>query len=254
MYAFLWWILSSGAPWYGILLFCLPFIFLFKSISTQEGIENKEHRKFDIEDSVKKYVFVSVSVIWVLLAFVHRSSNYEPVDQDRVKNIFYPAIMKYQMGNMDANTVMDHHFPNVRLQAKAINRDKKSKVFMVGSPFSFFIDKNDSRILNDDYLEFFTLMIRHYKTKDQIISKFKEEGFKYIVFDLNMSSYDKTPDKSLTRKFVQFMNTLYDNPGVELMVTDRRIKLHNSGQEVFDVFPDKGNITVNGSFGIFRLK
>ena len=125
---------------------------------------------------------------------------------------------------------------------------------MVGSPFKFFIDKNDSRVLSDTYLEFFSVLISHYKTKDRIIRKFKEEGFKYIIFDLNMFSYDKTPDKSLTRKFVQFSNTLYNNPGVELMVTDRKIKLYDSGQEAFDVFHDKGDITVKGTFGIFRIK
>jgi len=149
---------------------------------------------------------------------------------------------------------MNHHFPNVRQQVNTINRDKKSKVYMVGTPFNFFIDKNDSRVLSDTYLEFFTQLISHYKTKDQIIKKLKDEGFKYIVFDLNMFSYDKTPDKSLTRKFVQFLNTLYGNPGVELMVTDRKIKLYDSGQEVFDVFQDKGNITASGTFGIFKIK
>lgn len=254
MYGSLWWILGSGAPWYGILLFCLPFIFLFKSMSTQEGKENEENRKLDLVGSAKTYVFLSLSVAWVLLAFVHRSSNYEPVDNNRVKNIFYPAIIDYQMRNIDAKKVMDYHFPNVRQQVQIINRDKKSKVYMIGSPFNFFIDKNDSRVLSDTYLEFFSQLIRHYKTKDEIIKKLKEEGFRYIIFDINMFSYDKTPDKSLTRKFVQFLNTLYGNPGVELMVTDRRIKLHDSGQEVFDVFQDKGNIVVSGTFGIFKIK
>ncbi|MEM9546803.1 MAG: hypothetical protein AAGA77_12565 [Bacteroidota bacterium] len=254
LYAFLWWVLGSGAPWYGILLFSLPFIFLFKSMSTQQDKENEEHRKFDLEGSVKKYALLSLSMIWVLLAFVHRSSNYEPVDNNRVKNIFYPAIMDYQMGNLDEKKVMDYHFPNVRQQVKIINRDKKSKIYMVGSPFNFFIDKNDSRVLSDTYLEFFSQLISHYKTKDQIIRKLKEEGFKYIIFDLNMFSYDKTPDKSLTRKFVQFLNTFYNNPGVEQMVTDRKIKLYDSGKEVFDVFQDKGDITMNGTFGIFKIK
>jgi len=103
-------------------------------------------------------------------------------------------------------------------------------------------------------MDFYSLLIKQYKTKDQIIKKLKDEGFKYIIFDLNMFSYDKTPDKSLTRKFIQFMNSLYGNPGVELMATNRKIKLYDSGQEVFDVFQDKGDITVSGTFGIFRIK
>ena len=104
------------------------------------------------------------------------------------------------------------------------------------------------------YMDFFQLLIKHYKTKDQIIQKLKSEGFRYIIFDLNMMTYDKTPDKALTRKFVQFMNTLYNNAGVELMGTNRKIKLYDSGQEVFSVFQDKGEIVQSGTVGIFRIK
>ncbi len=254
MYAILWWILSSGAPWYGILLFSLPFIFLFKNISQHEELENEEPRKYGIIESSKKYVFLSVSTFWVLLAFVHRSSNYEPLDNQRVKNIYYPALMEYQMGVIDEEKVMDYHFPNVRQLVKIINRDKKAKIYMLGSPFNFFIDKNDSRVLSDTYMDYFSMFIKKYKTKDQIIKNLKDKGFKYIIFDLNMSSYDKTPDKSLTRKFTQFLNFLYGNPGVELMATNRKVKLYDSGQESFEVFQDKGEIITRGSFGIFKIK
>jgi len=254
MYGFLWWILSSGAPWYGILLFSLPLIFLFKNISAPEINEEDTNSKLDLFGTAKKYVFLSVGAIWVLLAFVHRSSNYEPVDKQRVKNIYYPAILDYQMGNINEKKVMDYHFPNVRPLTETINKDKKSKVFMVGSPFNYFIDKNDSRVLSDTYLEYFSLLIKQFKNKNQIIQKLKAEGFRYIIFDLNMMPYDETPDKSLTRKFIQFMNTLYGNPGVELMATDRKIKLYDSGQESFSVFQDKGDIVRSGSFGIFKIK
>ncbi len=254
MYTFLWWVLSSGVPWYGILLFSLPLIFIFKSIAGQKSKKNKEHRKYDILGSVKKYIFLSVGLIWVLLAFVQRTANYEPEDRQRAKNIYYPAILDYQMGNIHKKKVMDYHFPNVRQQVEIINKDKKSKVYMIGSPFNFFIDKNDSRVLSDTYMDFFDRLIKQHKSKDKIIKKLKTEGFKYIIFDLNMFSYDKTPDKSLTRKFIQFMNTLYGNPGVELMATNRKVKLYDSGQEVFSVFQDKGEITISGTFGIFKIK
>ena len=254
MYGFLWWLLGSGAPWYVILMFCLPLIFLLKNISPEADNENETNSRPGIPETIKKYVFLSVGLIWVLLAFVHRSSNYEPFDDQRVKNLYYPAIMEYQLGNINEKKVMNYHFPNILQTVAPINRDKKAKIYMVGSPYSYFIDKNDSRVLSDTYLDFFNRMIQSYRTKDQIIKKLKEEGFGYIIFDLNMMNNDETPEKFLTRKFVQFMNTLYGNPGVELMSTNRRIKLYDTGQEVFEVFQDKGAITTAGTFAIFKIK
>lgn len=86
------------------------------------------------------------------------------------------------------------------------------------------------------------------------VAVLKEKGFRYIIFDLNMTSYDLTLGKTLTRKFTQFMNALYMNPNVELMATDHKIKLYDSGQEIFDVFQDKGTIITSGKVGIFKIK
>lgn len=254
MYFFIWWILGSGAPWYGILIFCLPYIFLLKSISDDDIEEDKTGLKFKNFGSLKKYVFLSVSLVWVFLAFIQRAANYTPIDEERAQRIYFHKILDYQMGNLDKDKLMDFHFPNIRTLVKPINKDKKAFVYMVGSPFNYFIEKNDSRVFSDTYLDFFNEIIQQYKTKEQIIATLKAHGFRYIVFDLNMFSYDVTPGKTLTRKFIQFMNTLYMNPGVELMATDRKIKLYDSGEEIFDVFQDKGEITTSGNIGIFKIK
>ncbi|MFT4535529.1 MAG: hypothetical protein ACI9P5_002898 [Saprospiraceae bacterium] len=254
MYFFLWWILGSGASWYGILIFGVPIIFLLKSISFEVERDSKMISKFNIFGSAKKYVFISTGVVWVLLSFIYRSSNYEPIDEQRAANLYYPSILNYQMGNLNEKKLMDYHFPNVRQLVRPINNDKKSLVYMVGSPYSFFIDKNDSRVLSDTYLDFFEQLIQKHKTKNQVISVLKSKGFKYIIFDLNMASYDVTPGKTLTGKFTQFLNTLYANPGVELMATDRKIKLYDTGVEVFDVFQGKGEIVKSGNIGIFEIK
>lgn len=252
MYLFLWWVLGSGAPWYGILLFALPFIFLMKSVAPQDE-ENDENQNEWI-GAIRKYAVLSIAVIWVFLAFVHRTTNYEPTDDARAKNLYYPAIMNYQLGNYNENKVMDNHFPNVRTLVQPINKDKRALVYMVGSPYKYFIDKNDSRVLSDTYLDLFDELISKFETKENIIKALKDRGFKYIIFDLNMFSYDVTPGKTLTRKFIQLNNTLYNNPGVELMATDRKIKLYSTGEEVFDIFQDKGSIVKSGSIAIFKIK
>lgn len=254
MYFFLWWILGSGASWYGMLLFCIPFIFLFKSIPTIEGKEKMSSIKSLIFGSLKRNVFLSIAMVWVFLAFTHRAANYIPADKERATRLYFPPIMKYTMGEINEKKLMDYHFPNVRKLVEGINKDRKSLVYMIGSPYNYFINRNDSRVLSDTYLDFFEGLVRNYKTKDQIINALKTEGFKYIIFDLKMTTYDVTPGKTLTRKFTQFMNTLYNNPGVELVATDRKIKLNATGEEVFEVFQDKGTIVHSGDIAIFKIK
>ncbi len=254
MYFFLWWILGSGASWYGILIFGVPFIFLLKSISSPEKQEHEESSKFNILGAIKKYSVLSIGLLWVLLSFTQRASNYNPADENLAKQIYYPSILDYQMGNLNEQKLMDYHFPNVRQLVRPINKDKKALVYMIGSPYSYFINKNDSRVFSDTYLDFFTNLIQHSKTKEEVINVLKANGFKYIIFDLNMTSYDLTPGKTLIGKFTQFMNTLYANPKVELMATDRKIKLYDSGEIVFDVFQGQGDIVQSGAIGIFKIK
>jgi hypothetical protein len=254
MYFFLWWVLGSGASWYGNLIFGVPLIFLFKSISSPENQELDESSKVNIWGAIKKYSFLSVGLIWVLLSFAQRASNYKPNDENFAKQMYYPAILDYQMGRLNEQKLMDHHFPNVRQLVKPINKDKKALVYMVGSPYGYFINKNDSRVLSDTFLDFFERLIQRKKTKEAVIDELKANGFKYIIFDLNMMSYDQTPGKTLTGKFTQFMNTLYANPKVELMATDRKIKLYDSGDIVFDVFQGEGDIVHSGVIGIFKIK
>ncbi|MDF1695715.1 MAG: hypothetical protein P1U56_07795 [Saprospiraceae bacterium] len=253
-YFFLWWILGSGAPWYGILIFSIPLIFIFRNISNGLNETEENSNGMNWGKTIKKYGVLGAASIFILLAFVLRTTNYTPVDKQRAQQLYYNAILEYQMGNRNNDKLMDYHFPNVRQFVKRINRDKKSLVYLIGSPFMYFIDKNDSRVLSDTYMDFFDRLIQQYKTKDKVIAKLKEEGFTYIVFDLNMFSYDLTPEKTLTRKFINFMNTLYNNPGVELVSTDRKLKLYDSGEEVFAVFQDKGSILQSGTVAIFRIK
>jgi len=253
MYFFLWWILGAGAAWYGMMLFCVPFIFLFKGIDPDVAKDDSDS-KIDFFQTAKKYVFLGVAVVWMLLAFVLRTTNYKPLDETTANRLYFPPIMKYSMGEMNENKLMDHHFPNVRELVKIINRDKNSLVYMVGSPFGYFITKNDRRVLSDTYLDFFEPLVQQEKTKENIIAKLKEKGFKYILFDLKTPGYDVTPNKTLTKKYTQLLNTLYGNPQVELVATNRRIQLNTTGEEVFAVFPDKGTIVNSGDIAIFRIK
>lgn len=254
-YMLFWWILGSGGPWYGILLFCVPYIFLVKGISFPEMVKGKpEEKAVQLFTNVKSGLFLVICFGWVLMAFVYRSTNYNPVDKDRSAHIYIPPITEYQVNNINEKQLLDNIASSYWEIKKIVNQEQESLVYRVGSSIQFFIKKNDTRVLNDTFLDSFNQLITKFKIKEKIIQALKASGFKYIILDLNLIANDLTPEKSLSKKFTQLLNTLYGNPYVELLVTNRSIKLNSTGEVVRAVFQDKGAIVENGNIALFKIK
>ncbi len=248
-YFFLWWILGSGGAWYGMLLFCLPFIFLVKGMKLPEV--------FSLNNSTalvdKAGILFFACGFWMFLAFTYRAANYYPVNTDRTKHIYIPPFIEYQVGNLSKAKLYNASFPNSVAFEKVINQTD-GLVYRVGTQLNFFIEENDRRVYSDTFLDFFHAMVKKFKHKKKIMRALKARGFEYIVFDLNLAINDQTPDKSLTKRFTNFMNSLYDNPHVELLLTDRTLKMDESGKIVNEVIPINGTIVEPGRIAVFRIK
>lgn len=254
LYFFQWWILGSGVPWYGMLIFPISLIFLFTGISNSCKKIIPSHKTHNIQNIIKKTAILSATGIWLFLAFAQRASNYKPISEESAKHIYYPSIMEYQLGNLSKDKLINYHFPNINQIAQIINNDKSANIYRVGTPINFFIDKNDKRVFEDTFLDLFARISEKYSTKEEIIDVFKSIGFKYIVMDLNIHTYDSTPNKTLTAKFTKFQNMLYKNPYIELMATDRTIKSNSSDKITFAVFQDGGTIQNGGQIALFKIK
>ena len=255
VYMFFWWILGAGGPWYGILLFCVPYIFLVKGISFPENINSAPDEKSrNTWLKLKSGSLIFVCFFWVLMAFVARSTNYNPADKVQATNIYFPPILEYQANIINEKKLLDNISHPYREIKNIVNREEESLVYRVGTSINFFIKKNDTRVLNDTFLDSFNQLISKFKNKTKIIQALKASGYKFIILDLNLITSDKTPQKSLTKKFTQLMNTLYGNPMVELLITNRTIKLNSTGEVVNAVFQDKGTIVNSGNIALFRIK
>ena len=253
MYSFLWWVFGSGAAWYGIVIFSVPYIFLLKGMQN-EAQETALSFKNLSPLAGKTGVLLFACVAWLFFAFTFRAANYNPVNKSRAAHIYIPPVIEYQAGNLKKTDLLNMNFPSAVQFEKIINRNEKKKVYRVGTQMNFFVKKNDSRSFPDTFLENFERLVQRYKTKEKVIKALKVSGFEYIVFDLTLANNDRTPEKSLTRKFTNFMNTLYNNPGVELTLTDRTLKMNDSGQVVSGVFPANASIANNGRLAVFRIK
>jgi len=255
IYACLWWVLGSGAAWYGILLFSVSYIFLIK------GMELGAESKSDVwgwKDAPrlagKSGILLIFSVIWLFMAFTHRAANYSPVSEERAKHIYIPPFIEYQAGNMGERQLLDYHFPMVSEFKTIVNKNDNGLIYRVGTNLNYFIKKNDQRVINDTFLDLFAQMVQRFKNKRKIIEALKMSGFEYIVIDLALANNDVTPDKTLTRKFTNLLNTLYNNPAVEVALTDRTIKMNDTGETINAVFQDKGTIVFAGQIAVFRIK
>ncbi len=255
VYFLLWWILGVGAAWYGLLLFCIPYVFLVKAMSFQNGKRPFVWSTENISPAfLKSSLLMSICFIWLLMAFTFRTTNYNPINKERAKHIYIPPIMEYQTGKINETKLLGFHFPQHHEIQKIINREDESLVYRVGTSINYFIRKNDKRVMNDTFLDNFAQLVTRFKTKQKIIQALKVAGFKYIVIDLNMASNDYTPEKTLTKKFIQLLNTLHDNPEVELLSTNRTLQLHSNGHIVNEVFEDKGAIVNGGDVALFGIK
>jgi len=250
IYFFLWWILGAGVAWYGMLAFCIPYIFLVKGMGNFSELNWKKPSL----KTVKPSLLLVVCCVWTFFAFTYRASNYYPINEERAKHIYIPPFVEYQTGNLSEDRLFNMTFPNSIQIQKALNQDEESLVYLIGTQAKMFIKKNDKRVFSDTFLGYFSKIANKYKDKRKIIQVLKAYGFKYIVFDVNLSLNDLTPEKKLTRKFVNFMNSLHDNPEVELVLTDRTIRRNDTGELVSEVFPIQGNIENSGTIAIFKIK
>lgn len=245
IYSFLWLLLSSGIPWYGLLLFPLFFLFIVRGVMGPAEVAGRPLQ-------LRKILLLSMTGIWVLMAFAYRFANYEPKDESRAKLPFMATVAQYQIGQQDQNFVFDRVFPQYRKALQYINQDDRTYVYRVGTLMPFFIPKNDRRVLSDNFLDFFQNLEAIYPNHQELAKALRAYGFRYIIVDLNLSVNDHTPEGSLKAKFQRFMNFLYQNPQLQLIATDR-ITRGADGRPMFQVFPDGNTVENAGWFAAYQI-
>lgn len=237
IYGFLWFFLSAGIVWYGILFLPISIAIFFISLRN--------------ENQLTKYLVFGLTSIWLILSFNFRLTNYLPNSEYSVKGIIDKNTLLYQSGKLDKNAYVDEFFPDYSAAKEIINQEDSSSVYMVNTMLPYFITKSDSRIINDGQLSAFVTLVRLFPKKKDLAGALKMYKVKYIVFGLNTNEIDRTPEQSLAAKYDRFLEFLDDNEYLELLVTDRTI-LNDEGEKVKGVF---GKQVINfGTFALYGIK
>jgi len=246
LYTFLWMLLAAGIIWYGYLLLPMGILFIVAWFGKEESIS--KYQQF------VKYAFIGVCIAWLSGALIMRISNIYKVDNTAGVHLFDAPVIQYQTGIGDTDDVIQKYFPGLNNAINRVNRDDESLVLSIGTMFPFFIKKNNERILNDNLLANFQAISDKYPDSVELAKVLKASNFRYILVNLKLYRIDKTPEKSVEERFLNFMKFLYQNQQLELIATDRVVKItSDNGAESFkyQVF---GDIQVAGSYAIYRIK
>ena len=248
-YFFFWLLLGAGGIWYGFLIACVTYLFMVKGLSSSSD-------KYLFSRTIRVGTLLSFSAIWIFLAFAYRAGNYalDLREQETPKRILIDPVIQYQTGNLDAATSMNAVFPQYNQAIQAINAEQESLVYSVGTFLSYFIRKNDERVFSDTFLDFFPQLVNRFKDKTKIMQALKANGFRFIIVDLQLNNNDYTAEKSLTKKFINLLNSLHGNPMIELVATDRILEVKGQGTRFHAVFHDQGDVVHFGRFALFRIK
>lgn len=249
-YGFLFFLLSAGIIWYGFLAFPLLLMSIVWSFS-------KKDKTADFPQKILHYGFLFSIGIFIILGFTQRLSSISlsvlKIDQLKGKRLYDPSMLKYQTGEYDEDRVTQGFFPKIVPAFKQINQETESLIFKAGGRYNFFVEKNDKRIFPDDQLALFQIIIDKYQSKSEIVELFKKSGFKYLMIDLLLPTLDNSPEKALVKKFENLLKFIYQNPQLELLGTDRTLRVQNNGQQqtVNGIF---GEIQNYGTYAIFEIK
>jgi|GEM_PF-346578 len=252
LYFFLWYLLAGGIVWYGYLVLPLGILITVFALTRVGELSNRPKWLMPF---VLGMGFVSLS-----FGVVQRISNINQLENPLQLNektgqyMLDWALVKYQRGEFKEKQAFNTYFRNINKALREINKEDKSLIYRAGTPFSFFIRKNDKRVFNDNLLQLFQQLVSHYKTQEEVTNALKAANFKYVIVDLNAASFDQTAESSVKKKFNVFMAFLKQNPNLELLATNRLVKgagTNAQNQTIYEVF---GEVLQPGSYAIYKIK
>jgi len=247
LYGFMWAMFSGGIIWYGFLVLPLGLMLVFRHFLSRKE-KNKSIRIF------KSIIFTSALSIWLVLCYVARISNIQIIHDGAGKNLIDQPTLYHLAGIIDENQVYDSYFNNLSTALASINAEDQSLIYRVGTMFPLLIENNDNRLFTDTLLKLFKTIQNRHPSKEAITTILKNAGFKYILLGLNIPAEDKTPEKSLTKKFNEFTQILFDNPQIQLLATNRIINKSNDPNNPILEYNVFGKVYAYGNYAIFEIK
>lgn len=255
-FSFLWLVLSSGIIWYGFLIIPIGMVLLTHFIS------NSKFNTYQSQAIIKN-IAVFFLIIWLSMCWVGRISNINSIQaggstENVGKGILDNNTFQYSAGLINSTEAISKSYANINDALEKINSND-ALIYQVGTFFAFDIKNNPERLFQDNTLPQFFWLVKVLKEKGAIIEALKLSNFKYILVDFYTHTLDKTPEKSLTDKYKLLLNTVFENPKVKLLATDRIVEIPQGNgavsqqNKVFPIVNDGEKMVKFGSYAIYEI-
>ena len=247
LYAFLWLLLSSGIPWYGLLMLPLGYVFVVRGMVHDQAWDK-------VNGKLRMGLLVTFVGIWLIMFFPSRFCGFFPISEISARMPFSTSISQYQVGRATAADVLNTNFPLFAQASRVINADREGLVYRIGTYLPFFIRENDQRVFSDVFLDFFRQLQVTYPDRNTLTDVLRAYGFRYILVDVNTAGGDKTREQTLKSKYNSFLQYLYQNPRLELVATDRQVRLQSDGRLInaYGVYVPH-TVEFPGTFAAYRI-
>lgn len=250
-YLTVWFVIGGAIPWYAFPALALLPILIVYYLEKPEQFLGPTLSVFSAY-----FLGFSFGLYFLLNLCLHFT------DPGRLNNshlIFRKPFLQYATQNIGKEEVLARFNPFQVEALNYLNSEPSAKIYRVGTYMHYFIDKNDQRVLVDNQLGRFDEVIFRLSDPNYFIPVLRENGYRYILYDLNSAYIDETPELSLREKNIAFLNLFLDPNQVRLLVTDRIVEDQAGGmvQLPDGIIPGRpglsGKINYAGSFALFEL-
>lgn len=250
-YLLLWFLLGSGIPWYAFPAFGLLPIIVVYYFERPQAYLGESMSKFS-----RYFIGVSLGVYFLFNLSLHFS---DPNNQAARQSFLKVPFFQYATHNIDRSEALTKFSPFYRDALQYLNRDQNEKIYRVGTFMQYHIHQNDRRVLEDNQLGKFENILSKLDNPGYFLNVLRDNGFRFVLYDLQSASLDKTPEQSLYKKNIDFVNLLLNPNEVRLLVTDRIVEdpsggvVQLPGGSIAGRPGLSGNIVSLGSFALFEL-
>lgn len=247
VYAILWFLFGNGIVWYAFpaITFFLPVM-----ISQAEADSDMFNRKW-----IPWLPYIAFMILGITLPF----SIYSKPDGSNRSLIFTDSFIEAAGKFEEKEATFPYFLPYMKETLDLINSDPNARVYRVGTFFNYHISRNNERVIEDNQLELFSNAVKEFKDKSVFVPLLYENGVRYVLFDLNIGTMDRTPDKSLVAKANELIRILSNSHKAEMLYTDNIILdptggTVNVGREVIAGKPGFSDNTIRqGTYVLFKI-
>lgn len=251
-FGFFWLLLGSGIVWYAFPLFVGLGIVLVYFVHKPERLAP------GAAGFTRPFLTVGLGISLLLATVLNFMSTTEAEPEAGMR--FQNAFVKYAATSISKRDAQFEFNPIIVELRRIINEEPDSKVYRVGTYFNYYIQQNDRRVYEDNQLGLFENFQSQPGNAQAFLSFLKDNGFRYVLFDLNTASLDETPERSLAKKADDFYRLLTTSPNARLIFTDNLVEAPQDQHSRLGRMrlPGKlalgGQTVYRGSFALFELQ